>query len=135
VIRTLSAIMAILALSGSTFGTSAARSRKQVTQIVGQIQRADYRGDRKALERQFDQLGAFVEDRQLASWVRYWRGFALWRRALNGANESILPAELDADLERAVDEFRQAISKDRTFVDARIAMASCLLFRMFLKST
>jgi tetratricopeptide (TPR) repeat protein len=132
VIRTRLAIMAILALSSSTFGTSAARSRKQVIQIVGQIQKADYEGDRRALERQFDELGPFVENRQLASRVRYWRGFALWRRALNGANESVPSAELDADLKRAVDEFRQAASKDPTFVDARIASASCLLFRVFL---
>ena len=131
-IRTLSAIVAILALSSSAFGTSAARSRKQVIQIVGQIQRADYGGDRRALELQFEKLAAFVEDKQLASRVRYWRGFALWRRALNGANESVGTVELDADLKRAIDEFRQATSKDPTFVDARIAMASCLLFRVFL---
>ena len=131
-IRTLSAIMAILALSGSALGTSAARSRKQVIQIVQQIQRSDYEGDREALERHFEELAAFIADRQLASRVRYWRGFALWRRALNGANESVGPVELDADLARAVDEFRQAASKDPTFVDARIAMASCLLFRVFL---
>ena len=131
-IRTLSALTAILALSAFALGTSAARSRKEVIQIVGQIQRADYEGNRQALARQFEELAAFLEDRQLASRVRYWRGFALWRRALNGANDSVLPVELDADLDRAVNEFRQATSKDPTFVDANIAAGSCLLFRVFL---
>ncbi|HZQ68715.1 MAG TPA: hypothetical protein VFA68_09375 [Terriglobales bacterium] len=111
---------------------AAKSSSAQMVKIVAQIQRADYEGDRAALIRLYDQLMPFVSNKEVGARVRYWRGFALWRRALNGANESVKPAELDSDLKQAVVEFREAISADATFVDARIAAASCLFFRLFL---
>jgi tetratricopeptide (TPR) repeat protein len=107
-------------------------SRQPVIKIVTQIQQADYEGDRAALKQLYSELTPFVEDKELASRVRYWRGFALWRRALNGANESVDSKELDADLKQAVNEFHEAAAKDAGFVDAKIATASCLLFRVFL---
>jgi tetratricopeptide (TPR) repeat protein len=107
-------------------------ARQPVIKIVTQIQQADYEGDRAALKRLYGELTHFVEDKKLASRVRYWRGFALWRRALNGANESVDSKELDADLKQAVNEFHEAAAEDAGFVDAKIATASCLLFRVFL---
>jgi uncharacterized protein YndB with AHSA1/START domain len=107
-------------------------SREQAVKIVAQIQRADYEGDRAALKQLYGELTPFVDDKKIASRVRYWRGFALWRRALNGANESAGSKELDADLKQAVNEFHEAAKEDDGFVDAKIATASCLLFRVFL---
>ena len=77
-------------------------------------------------------LERFVTDPKLASRVRYWRGFALWRRAINGFNESNDPKDLQKDLELAVVEFRESSADDPSFVDARIGAISCLSFLVFL---
>jgi hypothetical protein len=102
------------------------RPREQVIKIVAQIQRADYEGDRTALKRLHEDLARFVEGKELASRVRYWRGFALWRRAINGFNDHVDSAELQEDLRRALDEFDEAARKDPGFVDAKIGALSCV---------
>jgi tetratricopeptide (TPR) repeat protein len=58
--------------------------------------------------------------------VHYWRGFALWRRAINGFNEDTDPAELERDLEQALGDFEQALHRDPAFVDAKAGTISCL---------
>jgi tetratricopeptide (TPR) repeat protein len=110
-------------------GASAAGpGRQPVIKIVTQIQRADYEGDRAALKRLYDELTPFVEDKELASRVRYWRGFALWRRVINGFNESVDPKEQEQDLDQALDEFGKAAASDPAFVDAKVGAESCLGF-------
>jgi predicted enzyme related to lactoylglutathione lyase len=106
--------------------------RETVTTIVEKIQRADYEGDRPALKRLHADLTPFVDDRQIGSRVLYWRGFALWRRALNGFNDAADRREIGEDLEQAVVDFRAAVSRDRAFVDARVGAASCLVNHSFL---
>ena len=49
-----------------------------------------------------------------------------------GLMKSLDSKELDADLKQAVNEFHEAAAKDAGFVDAKIATAPCLLFRVFL---
>jgi hypothetical protein len=107
-------------------GGSAQPTREAVTKIVVQIQRADYEGDRAALKRLYGELTPFVEDKELASRVRYWRGFALWRRAVNGFNDSVDPKEQEADLTLAVDEFNKAAASDPGFLDAKVGAVACL---------
>ena len=126
-------VLVVLILSAAAaFGSqSADSSREQVIKIVTQIQRADYEGDRAALKRLHGELTPFVENKELASRVRYWRGFALWRRAINGFNDSIDAKVQEEDLKQAVDEFNQAASKDPGFVDAKIGAASCLTMIIF----
>ena len=104
------------------------RSREQVIKIVIQIQRADYEGNRAALKSLYGQLAPFVENKELAARVQYWRGFALWRRAINGFNDNIDPAGLQADLQRALDEFDDTATKDPGFLDAKIGALSCIGF-------
>jgi hypothetical protein len=87
------------------FARSAEQERQAVIQIVAQIQRADYEGNRTALERLYGDLGSVQDEKQLVARVSYWRGFALWRRALNFFNESVPTEELRHDLELAVTEF------------------------------
>src|SRR5262245_8610878 len=97
-------VLVALALAGAT---SANDAREQAARIVAQIQRADYEGDRAAMQRGYDDLKPFLEDQKLASRVRYWRGFARWRRAINGFNgfnDSIDPKEQEKDLNAALDE-------------------------------
>jgi hypothetical protein len=121
----------LMSIASNCFATSTNQPPSAVIKIVRQIQKADYEGDRSALERLYGELQPFLKNKELASRVHYWRAFALWRRALNGANESVATQELDTDLAKAVEEFRQS-ANDTAFVDAKIALASCLLFRVFL---
>jgi hypothetical protein len=108
-------------------------SREQVVKIVTQIQQADYEGDRAALNHLYEQLVPFVDQPELASRVRYWRGFAKWRRAINGFNETPTPKDLAEDLTEGESEFDAAIQKDPGFVDAKVGAASCILNRLFLE--
>jgi hypothetical protein len=104
------------------------RPREQVIKIVTQIQRADYEGDRTALKRLHSELAPFVDKKDIAVRVQYWRGFALWRRAINGFNDHVDPAELQEDLQHAFDEFDEVARKDPAFVDAKIGALSCVGF-------
>jgi tetratricopeptide (TPR) repeat protein len=106
--------------------------REQAARIVAQIQRADYEGDRAAMQRGYDELKPFMEDPKLASRIRYWRAFAQWRRAINGFNDAVDPSELEQNLKSALDEFKIAIEKDPTFVDAKVGTISCLGFLAFM---
>jgi hypothetical protein len=99
---------------------------EQAAGIVAQIQRADYEGDRTALRILPLKLLPFVGEKELAVQVRYWRGFARWRRAVNGFNETPTPTDIEADLQDAIAEFEKATALDPYFADAKIGMASCL---------
>jgi len=112
--------------------TPANDAREQAVRIVAQIQRADYEGDRAAMQRDYDKLKPFVENQELASRIRYWRGFAQWRRAINGFNDAVDPKELEQDLNTALDEFKIAMEKDPTFVDAKVGTISCLGYLAFM---
>src|SRR5438094_4207623 len=112
--------------------TSADDAREQAARIVAQIQRADYEGDRTAMQRGYDELKPFVENQKLASRIQYWRGFAQWRRAINGFNDAVDPKELEQNLNTALDEFKIAMEKDPTFVDAKVGIISCLGFLAFM---
>jgi hypothetical protein len=97
-----------------------------MSKIVARIQKADYEGDRKALVRLAAELAPYTRDREVATRARYWRGFALWRRALNGFNEKDAdPKELQRDLLGAVEELVQVPASDPLFADARSAAAAC----------
>jgi hypothetical protein len=106
--------------------------REQAIKLVDQIRRADYEGDRPGLQRLYAELAPFVENKDLASRVRYWRGFALWRRAINGFNDNVGPKEMEADLKLAVEEFEESARKDPRFVDAKVGAVSCLGFVAYL---
>jgi hypothetical protein len=105
---------------------------EQVARIVAQIQRADYEGDRVAMQKGCDDLKPFLEDKDIASRIRYWRGFAQWRQAINGFNDSADPKDLEQNLKTALDEFRIALEKDPAFVDAKVGTVSCLGYLAFM---
>jgi hypothetical protein len=108
------------------FAAPPKRPRETVLKHVAQIQRADYEGNRAALQHLYADLEPFTADEKLASRVRYWRGFALWRRAINGFNESADPKDLEHDLTQAIAEFKESTAKDPAFVDAKVGTISCL---------
>jgi hypothetical protein len=130
-------LTALILCTFAAVGAWAAETpREQAIKIVSQIQRADYEGDRAALKRLYGELSPFVDDddkdKTFASRVLYWRGFALWRRSINGFNDSADPKELEQDLMQAVDDFNKANAIDAGFVDAKVGTVSCLGFDMFL---
>jgi hypothetical protein len=106
--------------------------REQVTRIVSHIQRADYEGDRETLKKCYEELTPFLDNKELASRIRYWRGFDLWRSAINGFNDSVDPKELERLLMQAVDEFKEALARDPAFVDAKVGMLSSLGYVAFI---
>lgn len=108
----------IVIIPAAAFGGPLDTRREKITKIVSQIQRADYEGDRSTLRRLYNELTLFADDKKLGAKVRYWRGFAMWRRALNGSNVSASPTELADDLIQAITEFEAAIKRDSAFVDA-----------------
>ena len=101
-------------------------------ELVMAIRRADYEGNRSELRRLWDELKPFVGGGAASSRVRYWRAFALWRRAINGFNERAPAVELHDDLEAASTEFAAAWVDDPTFWDAKIGALSCLHNLIFL---
>jgi hypothetical protein len=119
-------------LAASALAAPTEPPRETVVRLVAQIQKADYQGDRASLQNLYSDLEPFTHDEKLASRVRYWRGFALWRRAINGFNDSADPKDLEHDLTQAITEFKESIAKDPAFVDAKVGTISCLGYLMYL---
>jgi hypothetical protein len=111
--------------SASAFARPLGTAREAVVRIVTQIQKADYEGDRSALQRLYGELTPFTENKEFAARVFYWRGFALWRKAINGFNENVDRRDLEHDLHEAAEEFEKSASADPAFVDSKIALGSC----------
>ena len=121
----------VMFISAATHSTSVtwqntnSSRRAEVVALVQKVRRADYEGDRAALKKYYEELAPFTEDPQLSVSVHYWRGFAMWRRALNGFNDKAAHDDLKADLTLAIEAFRKAIEREPGFADAEIAAASC----------
>lgn len=107
-------------------GVAVANPRDQAVQIVARIQRADYEGDRATLKKCYDELAPLLEDKELVSRVRYWRGFARWRDGINAGNESVEPAEMEKLFLAGADEFNAALAIAPDFVEAKVGLISCL---------
>jgi tetratricopeptide (TPR) repeat protein len=84
------------------------------------------------MQKNCDELAPFADNKELASAVHYWRGFALWRKAVNSFNDAVDPKDLEQDLKLATDEFKQVLARDPGFVDAKIGMISCLGYLAFM---
>ncbi|HKW56844.1 MAG TPA: hypothetical protein VJN42_05740 [Candidatus Acidoferrum sp.] len=109
----------------SAFAGARPDDRETAAAIVLQIQRADYANDRAALQRLYGELAPFAGNKELASRILYWRGFALWRRAINGFNDNVEKKELEQDFTQAAEEFQKSADADPAFVDAKAALSSC----------
>ena len=106
-------------------------ARAHIANIVSQIRRADYQGDRAALKTLNAELTPFLENPSLARSARYWRGFALWRRAINGFNDNVDPTEQKEDLQLSLAEFESAAEVDPTAAEPRIGALSCVSLLAF----
>jgi hypothetical protein len=103
----------------------------RLADLVAKVTTADYRGDRPALARLDAELGE-LEGSALAEYREYWRGFALWRRAINGFNETPTPGDLAPDLEKAVVRFRASLAARPGWIEPRIGMVGCWASLMYL---
>lgn len=110
----------------------AKQSRESILRTVNEIKRADYEGDRPALKRLHGELTVPADDKALAARVLYWRAFALWRRAINGFNETPTPTDLGDDINAAIADFKDSLANDPTYVESKIGEASCLGYLMYL---
>jgi hypothetical protein len=110
-------------------------SEDHLLQLVEQIRRADYAGDRPALSDLHGALVAAPAGTAPRSLILYWQGFALWRRAINGFNETPTPTDLESDVVAASADFEAALREDPRLVDAQAALAACIGLRMFLHKT
>jgi hypothetical protein len=119
------AILATLCMSIASAAIAATPTVKVVA-IVAKIERADYGGDRAALKQLYGDLEPYADDKAIASRVAYWQGFALWRRSLNGFNDSADKQELAQDLQQAQAKFKKSADLDPYFVDAKVGEISCL---------
>lgn len=121
------AVACTAALSPAVWGQAAETPDATMRRII----RADYQGNRQELARLADALvpADRTGDGPL---LRYWRGFAWWRRAINGFNETPLPTDLATDLARATDEFERAVALQPAFVDGLTGLLSCVQLQAFL---
>lgn len=98
---------------------------------VQQIVRADYTGNRASLARLATELTP-ADREPRGALVRYWRGFAWWRRAINGFNETPTPTDLGGDLSRASEEFERAVALEPEFIDGLAGILSCIQLKAYL---
>jgi len=110
------------------------RSSPDAVAWMERVKAADYKGDLTALESLFKESEELLQNKENRSRIHYWRGFAMWRKAINGFNEPALPKGMDKDLLRAADEFRAAADADPDFVDAKIGEFSSLGYFMYLNT-
>jgi hypothetical protein len=92
--------------------------------LAREIQAADYRAERARLLNLATRLDT-VADPKLRAYREYWKGFALWRRAINGFNETPTPDDLERDLEAAIGSFEAALRARPGWVEARIGIVGC----------
>ena len=117
----LASVLLVLNCSGVC---AQAQTEAKLTELVAAVRSADYRGDRAALDRLDAALGRLSAS-PLDDYRAYWRGFARWRRAINGFNETPFPPDLTSDLEAAVVQFRVALERRPNWIEARLALAGC----------
>ena len=99
----------------------ASRTEQRLGELVSSVRSADYRGDRAALARLDDELGR-LDAGKLNDYREYWRGFALWRRVLNGFNETPTPGDLGSDADKALARFKAALAIHPDWIEAQLAM-------------
>ena len=121
----------VLAAAAAVVPIAAGKSEARLSELAAAVLSADYRGDRPELARLEAELGR-VDVGRLNDYRDYWRGFALWRRAMNGFNEKPAPPDLDADLVKALERFQAALARHPDWDEVKSAMLGAWGNRIFL---
>jgi hypothetical protein len=117
-------VIGLLLCAAATASPAPPRDSCRLDALAREVLAADYRGDRAELGRLDVELGK-VPDGTLAEYRDYWRGFARWRRAINGFNETPTPTDLSSDLETAVGHFRSSLARRPDWIEGKLALAGC----------
>ena len=120
-----------LAVAAAVVPVAASKSEARLGELAGAVLSADYRGDRAELARLEAELGRLDAGR-LNDYRDYWRGFALWRRTMNGFNEKPMPPDLDADLVKALERFQAALARHPDWDEVKSAMLGAWGNRIYL---
>lgn len=120
-----------LAAASTALVCGAGSARTKAASVVAEIRHADYAGDRARLKALGAELEPLAADAKIGARVRYWQGFALWRRAFNGFNDNATPKDITDDLSAAIVDFDAALALDPSMVDAEIGAISCLSNLMY----
>jgi hypothetical protein len=96
----------------------------QLVAAKAKVMAADYGADLAGLAAVRSQLEPLKDDPALGYLADYWRGYASWRIAINGANASMSQDELRANLDRAAADFESSAHKKADFADAFAAASS-----------
>jgi hypothetical protein len=86
---TLIALLAQPRLHDAGGSSKLAVQRQELVSFVADIKRADYEGNPDQLQRRYDTIPTEGQPPLLEARLRYWKGFAKWRRAIKGLNESV----------------------------------------------
>jgi hypothetical protein len=125
--KILAVTIALLIARAATAASPAA----SFPEVVRQIRAADYRGARTELQRLAVGLDG-MKDPKLAAYRHYWQGFARWRRAVNGFNETPFPLDLEQDLKAGITSFRAALAEQPDWIEAQIGIVGCAGNLLFL---
>lgn len=115
-------------------GDAGRSAPNEVRSIVAEILRADYESNLAVLRKLYESMPTTARTPQMEARLRYWKGFAAWRRAINGFNESVALTDLAADTKLAIAEFERAIQLDGQYVETKIALISCYQLLTFFGS-
>jgi hypothetical protein len=124
-------VLVLAVLAGASVPTAA--PEQPLSDLVVAVRAADYRGAREDLKR----LALALErpgDARLEAYRHYWRGFAWWRRALNGFNETPLPGDLETDLRACVTSFRAALEREPEWIEPSIGLVGCWSALLYVPS-
>lgn len=133
-------LLILLVMAGPVHAQTAAAAEagrltpNAVPSIVAEILRADYESNLTVLRKLYESMPTTASTPQIEARLRYWKGFAAWRRAINGFNESVALTELAADTRLAIAEFERAIQLDGQYVETKIALISCYQLLTFFGS-
>lgn len=120
-----------LAVSAVAAPAATQCAEEKLAALVAEVRSADYRGDRPALAR-LDAILGDLGGRPLGEYRDYWRGFARWRRALNGFNETPTPPDIADDLDKAIAHFRKSLAQRPDWIEPRIGMVGCGASQLYL---
>ena len=120
-----------LATAAAVVPIAANRSEAWLGELAAAVLSADYRADRAELARLDAELGD-LDAGKLNDYRDYWRGFALWRRAMNGFSVKPAPEDLDADLVKALERFQSALARHPDWDEVKSAMVGAWGNRIYL---
>ena len=125
------AAVAAVGAVGKAALPAASNAESRLGELAAAVLSSDYRGDRAELARLDAELGR-LDAGSLNDYRDYWRGFALWRRAMNGFSEKPAPTDLDADLVKALERFQSALARHPDWDEVKCAMLGAWGNRIFL---